>query len=116
MRQPDGSLANVEPYHHLHLPPGDTDNRSRADGTAMTKDGWLLVATSMGVQVCDQPGRVNLIIPMPVGARFPSNLCFAGPERKTLFATAGDKVFKRETKLVGIDAWDAPAAAPKPGL
>lgn len=116
MRQPDGSLANVEPYHHLHLPPGDTDNRSRADGTAMTKDGWLLVATSMGVQVCDQPGRVNLIIPMPVGARFPSNLCFAGPERKTLFATAGDKVFKRETKLTGINAWDAPAAAPKPGL
>jgi gluconolactonase len=116
MRQPDGSLANAQPYHHLHLPPGNLDNRSRADGTAMTKDGWLLVATSMGVQVLDQPGRVNLIIPSPVGARFPSNLCFAGPERKTLFATAGDKVFKRETQLTGINAWDAPAAAPKPGL
>ncbi len=116
MRRPDGSLAEVEPYHHLHLPPGDTDNRSRADGTTMTKDGWLLVATAMGVQVCDQPGRVNFIIPMPQGARFPSNLCFAGPERKTLYATAGDKVFKRETKLAGINAWDTPQAAPKPGL
>lgn len=116
MRRPDGSLADVQPYHHLHLPPAEVDNRSRADGTAMTKDGWLLVATALGVQVCDQPGRVNLIIPMPEGARFPSNLCFAGPERTTLYATAGDKVFRRETKLTGINAWDAPAAAPKPGL
>jgi sugar lactone lactonase YvrE len=106
----------VEPYHHLHLPPGDLSIRSGADGTAMSKDGWLLVATAMGVQICDQPGRVNLIVTMPQGARAPSNLCFAGPERKTLFATAGDKVFKRETKLVGINAWDAPEAAPKPGL
>jgi len=115
-RTADGSLANVQPYHHLHLPPADPDPRSGADGMAMTKDGWLLVATAIGVQICDQPGRVNLILPMPAGVRAPSNLCFGGPERKTLYATAGDKVFKRETQLTGVLAWEAPVSPPKPKL
>ena len=115
-RRADGSLANVQPYHHLHLPPADPDPRSRADGMKVTRDGWLLVATAMGIQVCDQPGRVNLIIPMPPGARAPSNLCFGGPDLKTLYVTAGDKVFKRATKLTGIRAWEKPVMPPKPGL
>lgn len=115
-RTADGSLANVQPYHHLHLPPADPDPRSGADGMAMTKDGWLLVATAIGVQICDQPGRVNLILPMPAGARSPSNLCFAGPDRKTLYATAGDKVFKRETQFTGVLAWEEPVSPPKPKL
>jgi sugar lactone lactonase YvrE/enterochelin esterase-like enzyme len=115
-RAGDGSLENVQPYHHLHLPPADPDPRSRADGLKVTRDGWLLVATAMGVQICDQPGRVNLILPPPPGARFPSNLCFGGPDLTTLYITAGDKVFKRETKLAGIKAWEKPVMPPKPGL
>ncbi len=115
-RTKDGSLAYVQPYHHLHLPPADPDPRSRADGMKVTKDGWLLVATAMGIQICDQPGRVNLIVPTPPDARFPSNLCFGGPEMHTLYVTAGDKVFKRETKLTGIRPWEKPVKPPKPGL
>ncbi len=115
-RLADGSLANVQPYHHLHLPPADPDPRSGADGLKVTKEGWLFVATAIGVQICDQPGRVNLILPMPAGARSPSNLCFGGPTRKTLYATAGDKVFKRETQLTGVMAWEAPVMLPKPKL
>lgn len=115
-RTADGSLTNVQPYHHLHLPSADPDPRSGADGLKTTKDGWLFVATAIGVQICDQPGRVNLILPMPAGARSPSNLCFAGPERKTLYATAGDKVFKRETQLAGALAWETPVSPPKPRL
>jgi sugar lactone lactonase YvrE len=57
-----------------------------------------------------------LIIPVPPGSRPPSNLCFGGPEQKTLYVTAGDKVFKRETKLTGIRAWEKPVMPPKPGL
>ena len=116
MRAADGSLANVQPYHHLHLPPADPDPRSRADGLKVTRDGWLLVATAMGIQICDQPGRVNLIIPPPPGSRTPSNLCFGGPDQHTLYVTAGDKVFQRLTKLTGIRAWEKPVMPPKPGL
>ncbi|WP_193214285.1 SMP-30/gluconolactonase/LRE family protein [Luteolibacter marinus] len=116
VRAKDGSLTHVQPYHHLHLPPADPDPRSRADGMAMTRDGWLLVATALGVQIFDQPGRVNLILPAPPGARFPSNLCFAGADMTTLYATAGDKIFKRKTKLTGVKAWEKPVMPPKPGL
>lgn len=115
-RAADGSLVNVQPYHHLHLPPADPDPGSKADGIRVTKDGWLLAATAMGIQVFDQPGRVNLILPPVPGARYPSNLCFAGPEKKTLYVTCGDKVYKRETKLVGAMAWEAPVDPPKPRL
>lgn len=115
-RAKDGSLANLQPYHHLHLPPADPDPRSRADGLKTTRDGWLVVATAMGVQILDQPGRVHLILPPPPGARFPSNLCFAGPELKTLYITAGDKVFRRVTKLPGVKPWEKPVMPPKPRL
>ncbi|BCU75875.1 SMP-30/gluconolactonase/LRE family protein [Luteolibacter sp. LG18] len=115
-RLADGSLANVQPYHHLHLPPADPDPGSKADGIRVTKDGWLLAATAIGIQIFDQPGRVNLILPPVPGARYPSNLCFAGPEKKTLYVTCGDKVFKRETKLTGAMAWEDPVTPPKPHL
>jgi gluconolactonase len=115
-RKSDGTLTNIQPYHHLHLPSAGVDPRSGADGMAVTRDGWLLVATVMGVQICDQPGRVNLILPMPPGARFPSNLCFAGEDRKTLIATCGDSVYRRKTNMTGVLSWEKPTKPPQPGL
>lgn len=112
-RKPDGTLAYVQPYHHLHIPPASVDTRSQADGMAVAKDGWLLVATAMGVQICDQPGRVHLIVPSPIGERHPSNVALSG---NTLFATCGSKVFKRVVKLEGAQAWAAPVKPEKPKL
>lgn len=111
-----GGFSVVQPYHHMHVPSADVDVRSAADGMAVTKDGWLLVATAMGVQICDQPGRVNLILPGPIGARFPSNVCFAGKDRSVLIATCGDRVYKRNTKMTGAFSWEKPINPPKPGL
>lgn len=112
-RKGDGTLAYAQPYYHLHLPPASVDVRSQADGMAVTEDGWLFVATQMGIQICDQPGRVHLIVPMPFGERHPSNLAFDGT---TLFATCGTKVFKRTIKLKGANAWAAPIKPAKPRL
>ncbi|MDF1824963.1 MAG: SMP-30/gluconolactonase/LRE family protein [Verrucomicrobiales bacterium] len=112
-RKPDGSLAFVQPYYHLHLPPASTDIRSHADGMAVSEDGWLFVATALGVQICDQPGRVHLIVPGPVGERHPSNVCLYG---NALFITCGDKVFRREINLKGAQAWAAPTKPEKPRL
>jgi gluconolactonase len=95
------------------LRPASVDVRSQADGMAVAKDGWLLVATAMGVQICDQPGRVNLIVPTPIGERYPSNVALHG---NTLYATCGTKVFKRKVKLEGAQAWDAPVKPEKPKL
>lgn len=112
-RKADGTLAYIQPFYHLHIPPGSVDTRSQADGMCVTKEGWLLVATAMGVQICDTPGRVHLIVPMPQGERYPSNVEMKG---STLYATCGGKVFKREMKLVAAQSWEAPVKPEKPRL
>jgi len=112
-RKTDGTLAYNQPYFHLHLPPASLDIRSHADGMAMSREGWLLVATSLGVQICDQPGRVNFIIPQPLGERHPSNVFLF---ENTLYATCGTKVFKRKIKLTGAPAWEPPGNPGKPQL
>ena len=61
--QPDGSLAHKQQYFHLHLADGAT--QSGADGMTVDTDGRLYVTTELGLQVCDQAGRVNGIIPKP---------------------------------------------------
>jgi sugar lactone lactonase YvrE/enterochelin esterase-like enzyme len=109
--QPDGSLAYKQKYDHLHVP--DTADDSGADGMRVDRDGRLYVATRLGIQVCDQAGRVNCIIPTPNGKI--ANLCFGGADFDTLFATCGDRVFKRKVKVKGANAFEAPhkPAAPR---
>lgn len=107
----DGKVTNKQAYFHMHASANEAG--AQLDGMAVSKDGWLLVATGMGVQICDQPGRVNFIIPQPGGERHPSNVAFHG---KTLYATCGGKVFKRQLKIEGARTWEAPVKPPKPGL
>lgn len=114
--QGDGSLAHVQPFFHLHLPPAGLDTRSQADGMCVAREGYLFVASAMGVQICDQPGRVQLIVPPPAGARHPANLTFGGSDGKTLYATCGEKVFKRRIGLEGAFGWKMPSKPPKPQL
>jgi gluconolactonase len=110
--QPDGALAYKQKYFHLHAP--DTADESGADGIRVDRDGRLYVTTTMGIQVCDQPGRVNAIIPTPNGKI--ANLCFGGPEFDTIFATCGDRVYKRKVKVKGANAYQAPTKPPVPHL
>jgi sugar lactone lactonase YvrE/enterochelin esterase-like enzyme len=102
--QPDGSLQHKQKYYWLHVP--DTLDESQADGLRVDQDGRLYVATKMGIQVCDQLGRVNAIIPTPNGKL--SNLGFGGENFDTLFATCGERVYKRRLKVKGAQAWAAP--------
>ncbi len=109
--RPDGTLANKQRYYHLHVP--DTADDTSADGMRVDRDGRLYVATNMGIQVCDQAGRVNCILPTPNGRI--ANLCFGGEHFDTLYATCGDRVYKRKLKVQGANAFEAPLkpAAPK---
>jgi gluconolactonase len=110
--QPDGSLSHKQRFYWLHAP--DTADDAGADGMRVDRDGRLYVATRMGIQVCDQAGRVNCIIPTPNGRV--SNLCFGGPEFDTLYATCGDQVFKRRVKTRGIPPGGAPIKPAPPRL
>ena len=108
----DGSLTNKQKYYHLHSP--DTADDAGADGMRVDRDGRLWVATKMGIQVCDQAGRVNCIIPTPNGRI--ANLCFGRPNFDTLFATCGDKVYARKVKVKGANAFEAPITTKPPRL
>ena len=110
--QSDGSLRHKQKYFRLHQP--DTADDSGADGIRVDRDGRLYVATRMGLQVCDQAGRVACIIPTPNGRI--ANLCFGGEDFDTLFATCGDKVFKRKVKVRGLDPSTAPIKPIAPRL
>ena len=109
---PDGSLANKQRYFHLHEP--DTAEDSGADGMRCDREGRLYVATRLGVQVCDQAGRVNCILPTPNGRV--ANLTFGGEKLDTLFCTCGDKVFKRKLKVSGALPFGPPSKPAAPHL
>jgi gluconolactonase len=108
---PDGTLRHTQKYYWLHAP--DDSNDSAAAGMCVDRDGRLYVGTNLGVQVCDQAGRVNCILPTP-GASV-SSLTFGGPNGDTLFARCQHQVFMRKLKVKGTHGWEPPnkPAAPR---
>jgi sugar lactone lactonase YvrE/enterochelin esterase-like enzyme len=111
--QPDGSLVNKSPYFHLHIPDGATG--SGADGIKVDAAGWLYVATSLGVQICDQAGRVNAIISKPQRGPL-ANIAFGGEKLNELYATCGDKVYKRKVRAKGVYSFEPPIKPAPPRL
>jgi gluconolactonase len=108
----DGTLANKQRYYWLHEP--DMIDQSSADGMKVDQEGRLYVATALGVQICDQAGRVNAILPTPNGRI--TNLCFGGEKFDILYATCGEKVYKRKLRTVGANAWAPPIKPTVPRL
>lgn len=111
--QPDGSLVAKQPYHHLRLP--DDKMESGADGMTLDSKGRLYVTTHLGLQFCDQAGRVNGIIASPQ-RKWLANAVFGGAGFDELFVCCSDKVFKRRTTVKGVRSADAPLKPEKPRL
>jgi len=108
----DGTLSNKQRYYHLHVP--DTADDSGADGMRVDRDGRLYVATRMGIQICDQAGRVTCILPTPSGRV--SNVALGGKDFDTLLATCGDKVYMRKLKVKAALNFLPPILPPAPKL
>jgi hypothetical protein len=109
--QQDGSLQYKQRYYWLEVP--DSTGISSAGTMCVDTDGRLYVATPLGIQVCDQAGRVNCILPTPTGPV--TSICLAGQSFDQLYAACGDKVYVRKVKVKGSPAWAAPhkPAAPR---
>ncbi len=110
--QGDGSLKDKQRYYWLHVPDGEDD--CGAGGMRCDRDGRLYVATRMGIQVCDQPGRVTCIIPTPAG--WTSSLSFGGEKLDVLYACCGDKVYRRTLRVEGVEPFQAPIKPAAPRL
>lgn len=111
--QPDGTLANKQRYGWLHVP--DTEENAWADGIKCDTAGRVYVATNAGIQVLDQTGRVNAILPLPGGGQ-PSNLCFGGADFNTMYVSCRDKVYRRKLKVQGANAFNKPNKPVRPRL
>jgi sugar lactone lactonase YvrE len=112
--KPDGTLAYKQRYGWLHVP--DTEENAWPDGLRCDTAGRIYVATRIGIQVMDQLGRVNAIIPVPPSNNQTSNVCFGGPGFNTLYVSAGDKVFRRKLKTRGVNTFEGPYKPASPRL
>ena len=95
--QPDAGLANGDSIYRLEVP--DESTATGAGGMALDSEGFLYVATNLGIQVFDPQGRVMAIL-QPPQPRV-SSLAFGGPKRDILYVTAGDKVYRRAMRHTG---------------
>ena len=109
----DGKFSAKQPFDWLHIT--DLENDSGAEDLAFDRNGNLYVATRMGVQICDQNGRVRAIIPLPTPCGSVTSLCFGGVEFDELYVTDGKQVFKRKMKVPGYQQWMAPVDYPSQG-
>jgi gluconolactonase len=113
---PGGSpnpFEDKQRFYWLHMT--DIPNNSGAEDLAVDTHGNLYVATRMGVQVCDQNGRVRAILPLPSPSGPARSLCFGGPRFDVLYATDGRQIFKRRLKVPGHAPWAPPVSYPSQG-
>jgi gluconolactonase len=96
--QPDGTAKNKRIFANLRDIPAGKD--SVADGMAVDRDGRLYVTTRTGVQVFDAKGDYLGTIKVP---RMPANVAFSGPDKRTLYITARDGLYRVEMLAQGPD-------------
>ena len=79
---PDGGYTEGQEFYYLYTDAGQL---------LFDAKGYLYVATSVGVQICDQNGRVRAILSLPGGSV--ESIAFAG---SNLFAISGGKLYVRK--------------------
>jgi gluconolactonase len=97
--QANGSLANGEPFYRLET--RDESSRTAAAGMAVDTLGYLYVATNLGIQVCDQPGRVVAIINSPAPGPL-LGVTFGGADFQYLYVDVRDKIYRRHLLRKGV--------------
>ncbi|MEP7277370.1 MAG: SMP-30/gluconolactonase/LRE family protein [Bacteroidota bacterium] len=112
--RPDGTLANKQRYGWLHVL--DTEENAWPDGLKCDTAGRVFVCTKMGIQIMDQLGRVNAILPIPPSNNQASNACFGGPDFNIFYLSCGDKIYRRRFKTRGINFFEASHKPANPKL
>jgi gluconolactonase len=96
--QPDGSVKNKRTFAQLvDIPAG---SESGADGLAIDRDDRVYITTVAGVQVFDKTGKYLGVIKT---GRQGANVAFAGPDKRTLYITAREGLYRIRTLAQGPD-------------
>jgi enterochelin esterase-like enzyme/sugar lactone lactonase YvrE len=115
---PDGSLVNGEPFYRLEMPERTmVGGPGGASGAVEDTDGQVYFATTLGIQICMQNGRVMEILNPPIPGGGPlTAIAFAANENASWIYVAQDgKLFRRHVKVTGANAWTV-VKPPKPTL
>lgn len=87
--QADGSVKNRRTFAHMH--DVEAGKESGADGMAIDRQDRIYVTSSTGLQVFDRKGQYLGTIKIP---RQPANLAFGGADKKTLYITAREGLYR----------------------
>jgi sugar lactone lactonase YvrE/enterochelin esterase-like enzyme len=110
--KPDGTLGYKQKFGWLFSP--DAAENAWSDGLKCDTKGRIYVASRLGIQVLDETGRVNAIIPIPTGQA--SNVCFGGKNFDTIYVSSVDKVYRRKLNVRGANSFENPIKPEKPRL
>jgi gluconolactonase len=96
--QGDGSVKNKRNFVQLRdIPEG---KESGADGMALDSEDRVYITTLTGVQVFDAKGQYLGTIKVP---RQPANVAFGGPDKRTLYITAREGLYRVKMLSQGPD-------------
>jgi sugar lactone lactonase YvrE len=109
----NGMLEHSQEYGYLEMP--YVESKSGASGVVVDQLGRVFVATSAGIQVLDQLGRVNFIITTPPG-EVVSGISFGGALRDMLYITTNSSVYRRKLNTQGATSFGATVEPPRPRL
>jgi gluconolactonase len=94
----DGGVKNKRTFVQLRdIPEG---KESGADGMALDREGRVYITTVTGVQVFDAKGEYLGTIKVP---RQSANVGFAGPDKRVLYITAREGLYRFNTLAQGPD-------------
>jgi gluconolactonase len=94
----DGSVKNKRTFAQLKdIPEG---KESGADGLALDNEGRIYITTLAGVQVFDAKGQHLGTIKVP---RQPANVAFGGGDKRTLYITAREGLYRIKMLAQGPD-------------
>jgi enterochelin esterase family protein len=119
--EPDGSLSSKAASMTLRTAVDNSDPRpaqrnpvfkTASGGDGMTSDlqGRYYVASNLGIQVFDPTGRLCGVISRPQLQKPLTSCALSGPGLQYLYATNGDKIFRRKVQAEAC----LPHLAPKP--
>jgi gluconolactonase len=108
----DGTLTCKQRFGWLHQ--ADSDDNAWSDGLKCDTAGRVFVASKPGIQILDQLGRVNAVLPVPPTKGQVSNVCFAGADFNIMYVTCWDKVYRRKLKTRGVNYFDKPVKPSAP--
>jgi gluconolactonase len=87
--QPNGSVKNKRPFAKLHDTPAGGE--SGADGLCLDRADRVYITTFSGIQVFDKSGQYLGTIKVD---RQPANVAFSGPDKRTLYITAREGLYR----------------------